>query len=665
MTKKSSRQRLFILFALLVSLMGLSLIPANAQMQGFSPIDNFAAWSLDEYEAAGGSIASFSEAPMLAELVAAGELPPLEERLPVREDIQVVQPRESIGQYGGELKWNATNPTSFGNIGWSAWDQHLMAFSTNWEVVFPNIAKSVEASEDNTVFTVTLRRGMKWSDGAPVTADDIMFWYENIILHPELPNMPANYIVNGEPAVVAKVDDYTVTFTFAAPFPSFTLQAARTDTGFPIAPRHYLEQWHADFNDEAQAKAEEEGYTTWVEAFEFHRAGQLSDSQLDPNLPVLKPWVLESIDEFGNKFYVRNPYYWKVDTEGKQLPYVDRQVRLLISDLEVVKLNIQAGELDYADKMAIGDLPVLKAGEADGNYTTLLFPADAGAANKYQFNLTVNDPVLREIFNDIRFRQAMSLAVNREEINETLFFNLGVPRQWGVSSASPFYEDWMGSYYADYDPDQANALLDEMGLTMGPDGVRLRPDGAPLKIVLWDAIDRINMSELMAEYWKAVGVDVEINPSTREAFQQALLAGEVQASVWFADVVSERDMYTRPIWFRPPYGLDGTPVGGGLAWRQWWLSGGEEGEEPSDPYYTEQMELADQFQSAEIGSDEYYELGKQLVTRTVEQMVHIGTVGEVPYIYVRSNRLQNFPNEQTIYIDHLRGGHSDQWYLSE
>ncbi|MBZ0302393.1 MAG: ABC transporter substrate-binding protein [Anaerolineae bacterium] len=654
-----------LLVCSLILIVGLMPLSVGAQEGGFSPIDNFRVWSMDEYEAeTGTTMAAFNEAPSLAEKVAAGELPPVEERLPEHDDIQVVQPRESVGQYGGEIKYNATNPTSFGNIGWSAWDQHLMGFSTNWEVVFPNLAKSVEMSDDLTQATVTLRRGLKWSDGVPVTTDDIMFWYENIILHPDLPNMPAQFVVGGEPAVVEKVDDFTVTFTFSQPNPAFTLIIARTDTGFPIAPRHYLEQWHADLNPDAQALAESEGYQTWIEAFEFHRGGQTGDAEIDTNLPVLKPWVLESVDDFGNKFYVRNPYYWKVDTEGNQLPYIDRQVRMLISDIEVVKLNIQAGELDYADKLQISDLPVLKASEESGNYSTLLFPADAGAANKYQLNLTVNDPALREIFNDIRFRQALSLAVNREEMNQTLFFGLGVPRQWGVSSQSPFYEDWMASHYADYDPDQANVLLDEMGLERGDNGMRMRPDGQPLKVILWDAINRIPMSELMVEYWKAVGVDAEINPSTREAFQQALLANEVQASIWFADVVSERDMYTRPIWFRPPYGLDGTPVGGGLAWRQWWLSGGTEGEEPPE-YYRDQMELADKWQSTVIGTDEYYELGRELVTRTVEQMVHIGTVGEVPYIYVRSNRLQNFPTEQTFYIDHLRGAHADQWYVSE
>jgi len=653
------------LFTLLVFVFALLCIPVAAQEAGFSSVDSFRVWNLDEYEAETGStIATFNEAPMLAERVASGDLPKLEDRLPVREDIQVVQPREAIGTYGGELRYNATNPSTFGNIGWSAWDQHLAGLSTNWEVIFPNIAKSIEFSEDNTVVTITLRRGMKWSDGQPVTSDDIMFWYENIMLHPELPNLPSSYIVGGQPAVLAKVDENTVTVTFATAYPGFIEIIARTDTGFPIAPRHYLEQWHIDFNEDAQAKAEEEGYATWIEAFEAHRGGQIADFQIDPGLPVLKPWILLSIDEFGNKIYERNPYYWKVDTEGNQLPYIDSQIRVLLSDLEVVKLNIQAGDLDYADKLLISDLPVLRAGEAEGNYTALLFPTDQGATRKYQFNITVGDPVLREIFNDIRFRQAMSLAINREEINETLFFGLGIPRQWGVSTNSPFYEDWMSDYYAAYDPEQANALLDEMGLTMGSDGIRLRPDGQPLRIVLWDAIDNIRMDELVVEYWGDVGVATEINPSTREAQVAALLANEVHVSVWFADVVAAIDMHTRPIWFRPPYGLDTTPLGGGFAWRTWWLTNGAEGEEPP-PYYLEQMQLADDFLLTSVGSEEYFELGQQLVNRTVEQMLHIGTVGEVPYIYVRSNRIQNFPSESTIYIDHLRGAHSDQWYVTE
>ena len=651
----------------LIVIVGLMSFTSAAQDGGFSSADNYRVWSLDEYEAAtGNSIAMFNEAPMLADMVAAGDLPPVEERLPDRGDISVVQPREAIGAYGGEITFNATNPTSFGNTGFTAWDQHLTGFSTNWEIIFPEIAKSVEMSDDLSTATVTLRRGMKWSDGVPVTADDVMFWYEDIILHEELPNMPGALSPGGTAVVIEKVDDYTVTFTAATANPAFPIVVARSGQGFPLAPRHYLQQWHADYNEDAAALAESEGYDSWAGAFQFHMNGQTGQNDFDPDLPVLKPWTLGQVDEFGNKFYVRNPYYWKVDTEGNQLPYIDGQVRLLLGEPEVVILNVQAGTIDYGFyNLEVSDLPVLKAGEADGDYTTILWPADQGAMSKYQLNITVSDPVLNEIFNDLRFRQALSVAINRSEINDVLFFGQAVPRAWGVSSASVFYEDWMGGHYADYDPDQANALLDEMGLTVGDDGVRMRPDGAPLSIVLWDAINRIPMSELVAEYWEDVGVDVEINPSTREAFKQALLANEVHASVWFADVVSEKDLYQRPIWLRAPYGIDSTPVGGGLAWRQWWLSDGADGEEPPE-YQQEQMRMVDEWQLTQIGSEEYLELGTQLVANTVQNIYHFGTVGEAPEVFIRSNRLHNFtPVEGVVYISHLESGHSDQWYVSE
>ncbi len=581
----------------------------------------------------------FNEAPMLADMVAAGDLPSVEERLPDRGDIMVVQPRESIGTYGGEITFNATNPTSFGNTGFTAWDQHLTGFSTNWEIVFPEIAKSVELSDDLLTATVTLRSGMKWSDGTPVSADDVMFWYEDIMQHEELPNLSNALKPGGTALVVEKVDDMTVSFTAAQPNPAFPIVVARSSQGFPLAPGHYLKQWHADYNEDAQALSESEGYDTWAGAFQFHMNGQTGQNDFELDLPVFKPWTLDQVDDFGNKFYVRNPYYWKVDTEGNQLPYIDRQVRLLLGEAEVVILNVQAGAIDYGFyNLEVSDLPVLKAGEAEGNYTTILWPADQGAMSKYQFNITVSDPVLNEIFNDLRFRQAMSLAINRDEINEVLFFGQAVSRAWGVSSASAFYEDWMGGHYADYDPDQANALLDEMGLSMGDDGVRMRPDGEPLAIVLWDSINRIPMSELV---------------------------NEVHASTWFADVVSEKDMYQRPIWLRPPYGIDSTPVGGGLAWRQWWLSGGEEGEEPPE-YKKEQMRLVDEWQLTAIGSDRYIVLGTLLVANTVRNIYHIGPVGEAPEVFVRSNRLHNFtPAEGVVYISHLESGHSDQWYVSE
>jgi len=636
-----------------------------AQAQEIELVDDFMAWSLSDYEAeTGNTVPEFKQSPLFDAEVASGALPPVADRLPEREDVMVVRPREAIGSYGGTIRYNATNPQSFGNIGFSAWDAHLAGFTTNWEIVYPDIARSIELAEDNLSATVTLRKGLKWSAAQPVTADDILFYFNDIGGQGALPPLPGNFIIDGEPTTVEKLDDHTVVFRFPAPNPAFILNVARAEAGFPLAPKHYLQTWHKDYNPEAESLAQQEGFSSWVDAFVSHQNGQTGDFQVDPDLPVLKPWTLTEVDQFGNQYYRRNPYYWKVDTEGNQLPYIDEQVRMLVADPEVVKLNVQSGQLDYADKFAQADLPVLKAGEAAGNYTTMLFPADLGAIAKYQFNLTVDDPVLREIFGNVRFREAMSLAINREEINETIFFGLGIPRQWGVSSRSPFYEDWMGPHFAEYDVEQANALLDEIGLARGPDGNRLRPDGQPLRLILSDAINRVQLSELVSEYWSAVGIPTQVNTVTRETFQQAVAAGQVQASVWFADVVSEKDMYTRPIWFRPPYGLDTNPVGGGLAWRQWELSGGTEGEEPPEEFKAQQ-ELVARWQATPLGSEEYYALGRQVVGNTVRQMLHIGTVGEVPVIYTRSNRIRNFPDENMLSIDHLRGAHAEQWYLAD
>ena len=634
-----------------------------AQQTNF--IDKFNALNLGDYQKKHHPINNFQEAPLLQSKVKKGLIPELKDRLPSKEDILVVTPRDSIGIYGGEITFNATNPTSFGNTGFTAWDQHLMGYTTNWEVLVPEIAKSVELSSDFKSAVVTLRKGMKWSDGNKFSSDDIMFWYEDIVQNQDLPNMPRQLAPGGMTVSIAKINDYQVKFRFENPFPSFALALARFSSGFPMAPQHYLKKWHIKYNKDAGAIAKEEGFNSWIDAFVFHYNGQTGQNDFDINMPVLKPWKLTRVDEFGNKFYERNPYYWKVDTEGNQLPYIDRQVRLIVSEPEVVKLKVQSGEIDYGFyNLRVEDLPILKAGEEKGNYKTILWPAAQGSMQKYQFNITVKDKILNKLFNDIRFRQAMSLAIDRTDINQTLFFGLAKPRQWGVEPTSPFYEDWMSTYYASYDPTEANRLLDEIGLRKGPDGIRIRPDGEPLTIVLWDAIKRIPLSEIVAEYWRKVGVQVTINPSTREAFKQALIANEVHASVWFADVVAEKDMYQRPIWFRPPYGIDSTPVGGGLAWREWWFTKGKKGEKPADQYFIDQMNLVGEWQMTRMGSEDYFSLGKEIVKRTLERMYHIGTVGEAPEVFVRAKNLINFPpDEGTVYINHLVSGHSDQWYL--
>ncbi len=649
--------------ACLILLIHFMAVTAFAQDEAY--IDDYKTWSLSEYEEeTSTAIESFNEAPELTALVETGELPPVDERLPLREDVLVVQPRREIGSYGGQLTYHAMNPESFGNTGWTAWDQNIMGASTDVTEFFPQIAKTVELSEDLKKVTITLRRGMRWSDGEPVTIEDVMFWYEDIMLNEELPNLPGDLAPNGEPVVIETPTDNTVTLTFKEPYPVIMTLLQNI---FPFAPKHYLQQFHADYNDRATELASEAGFETWADYFVDRYSGQTGDDQVNPELPVLKPWTLARIDQFGNKFYNRNPFYWKVDTAGNQLPYVNGQVRLLLANPEVIKLNIQAGEIDYTSAgfgFDLPDLPILSAAEAEGDYTTLLWPQQTGASWKYSFNLTTTDPVLREIFNDVRFRQAMSLAINRNEINETLFLGLGVPRQWGPPQSDVFFEDWMPDYYAEHNVDEANRLLDEMGLEWDANRqFRLRPNGERLTIILSDAIEQPQQDSLIKDYWEAVGVNTQIRPTTREAFAQAALANELQASVWWGTWNDELKLYQIPIWFQPPWGLETTPIGGGLGWWLWFNSNGQEGQEPPTKYL-EQMQRIASFRQSERGSDAYLTLGQEIVNHTVEEMVNIGTTGEAPVVAIRSNRLENFP-DQMLFSEHLKGGHSDQWFLNE
>ena len=200
-----------------------------AQTQEIALVDQFMAWNLDDYEAAGTKVPDFKQSPSFDDAVAAGTLPALADRLPARDDVMVVRPRESIGTYGGTIRYNATNPQSFGNVGYSAWDAHLAGVTTNWEIVYPDIARSIELAADNMSATVTLRKGMKWSDGQPVSADDILFFFNDIGGQGDLPPLPGNLIVGGKPIVVEKIDDQTVKFNFAAPNPAFILSVARAD----------------------------------------------------------------------------------------------------------------------------------------------------------------------------------------------------------------------------------------------------------------------------------------------------------------------------------------------------------------------------------------------------------------------------------------------------
>lgn len=606
--------------------------------------------TLEDYlSASGNSIESFSEAPMLAERVAAGELPSVDERLPA--DPVVVVPLESVGVYGGELVGPSTAATC---CGWDTIEmriQKLFTFDTDLSTIIPNVAKGYEVNEDSTVFTIYLREGHRWSDGEPFTAEDFRFFFEDVISNPELTPSPGGpWAVDGELGEFEIINDTTVQYTFPAPNPGFILGMAIEVNNRGYRPAHYFQQFHADYNDAVDDLASELGFDDWIQMWQskdqpYSWTWNLG-SESDPFAPTLNTYVFVSEDSFGNKTYERNPYFFKVDTEGNQLPYIDTLRRVLVEDLEVQDLRAIAGEYTHHGWGRLSSVPTYRENEAAGDYRTALISYERGNEYALAFNYTVDDPVKREIFWDVRFRQAMSVAINRQEINDLVYFGLATPSQAVPTPNSLFYEDWMIDYFAQYDPELANQLLDEMGLDQrDADGFRLRPDGETLFINLQVSVPEdawASIVELVASYWNDVGVQTNLRFIDNGLYQELRDGNQVDVGAWAMDTVDVTD-------YSESYGrwvADWGPLSAGVPWNQWLANDGEEGEEPPQEII-DLWEMSQELGDTPFGSDEFLTLGAEFHTMAIEPLYMIGTIQRPPQPLLFRTSLRNAPPNDT------------------
>ena len=384
-----------------------------------------------------GFVLAYNQAPMLDEQVESGELPAVDERLP--ENPYVTEVVDRIGDYGGTLNWLATNSTD---------DPKLMALYNNINLVRytpsltvkPDLAESYEVSDDLSTFTFNLREGIRWSDGEPFTTDDIMFWFNNIIKHDELTAESGSgwLKIQDELPEVEQIDDYTIKFTFAAPNPYF-LEKLAFPGRKPYVASHYLKQFHADFADadKLAAKVENSNFDKWVGLFESENSKKFFRN---PDLPVIQPWVPVTEPPANRFVYKRNPYFYKVDEEGNQLPYVDEVVLKIVSDKEVLSMQVVAGNADLQMRQLMtGNFTLYKNNEENGNYKVLKWEQNTSSLPTFAPNITYGeDDWMRELNNDKKFRQALSLAINRPELNQVSTKVLAVPRQATV------YPQWEG-----------------------------------------------------------------------------------------------------------------------------------------------------------------------------------------------------------------------------
>jgi peptide/nickel transport system substrate-binding protein len=614
---------------------------------------------VDEAKAAGLAL-TYTDTPLFADDVKAGKLPPVADRLP--EDPLIVLPYEACGAYGGTIEGTSRAPTS-GTSDILSWRQAvLVRMSDDLKTIVPNVARSWTWNDDYTSITFELRKGHKWSDGQPFTAADVVFFFEDIIQNKDLsPQTTTEWGVNPH---AKAIDDTHVQLSFDAPNPGLLTYMATSGSYFStFAPRHFFEKFMPKYNPNADADAKAAGYDSWVKWFQayynkWHDDATQTAAALD--VPTLEAMVVEQVPDTQQRVFKANPYYFKVDSSGQQLPYIDRtHERFLTADLQV--LAILNGEIDFkAQGNELETFPTLKDGEAKGHYEVLM--PEGAIGTDVAFNITHADPKLRAVYSDLRFREAVSLAINRDEMNQVMYFGLGSPSQ-ALPAVLSFATADDAAYMTRYDPDKANALLDEMGMKKGADGMRTFPDGSPFTI-LWQYSSQFATPEfvkLMTDYLKAVGLNVNAKEITSEATRD-------NAKAAISDINMEWDVPFEPtlvanIDLYIPYYSDTSPLFG-VKWKQWYNSNGAEGEEPPD-WAKKMFDLAKEWRTVLPGSDRYIEIGKQLVRLNLENMTLIGTIGSLPKPVTVSDRLHNVkPDMKTVHYNfgYLYPYRPDQWY---
>lgn len=608
------------------------------------------------------TVFAFNENPMFAEKVKKGELPPVEERLP--EEPLVVTPYDGIGTYGGTLRGISISYES-GTSEIMSWRHvNMVRFDDDCSTIVPNVAKEWKWNDDYTEITFTLRQGHRWSDGEPFTVDDVVFWMDDIILNEEIHKAtPSPWGEVG--ASVEKIDDVTVKFKFDTPFTGLLYYLGGGGSYFvPWAPKHFFEQYHIKYNPNANEEAIKNGFDNWVQQFTSYWnkwKDAIVSSAYGLEVPTLGSHILLKEPTTQRRVFVANPYYFKVDTAGNQLPYIDYHDERFL-EKQLWPLEIMNGNVDQkAQNMPLNIFPVLKEEETKGDYALQLPLGMVGPT--FIFNMTDKDPVLRKIYGDIRFRYAMSLAINRDEVNETLFLGLGTPEQ-ALPQNVPYVTEEDKKFMTEYDPERANELLDEMGLEKGADGIRMRSDGKPLTI-LWEYTLQYVWSPefpaLIAEYWQDVGVNVLLKEINTQLSREKQASNTLDiTSEWMAPY--EPSMISSPQLFVVPY-ASFWPIMG-VPWMDWKTSDGKSGEEP--PSWVKRLwEIADEFKTVVPGSERYMELGKEMIAINRENLVVIGTLGEIPLITVVNNRLGNVPQWKvnTTYYGYAYPYQADQWYI--
>lgn len=593
------------------------------------------------------------------------DLPPVAERMPVAADI-MVEEMDDVGRY------TATFTMAQGSSNWTTGkltEEPLFRFKTDGNVE-PNVAKGYDVNEDATVWTIYLREGMRWSDGEPFTAEDCRFFYEEVLLTGFSTKSVWGAVKdgNGEVAKMAVLNDYCFTMTFGTPKPAFLQELAINGKWF-FAPKHWMIQYMpAEYEgqktsglltaEEWKAAAEKLGYSdlkTFDSIISYYY-------WLVPGRPTLRAWQLQGDFNADSFTMERNPYFWKVDAEGKQLPYIDSIVFLRYQDENQPLLWSLDGTIDLYSP-AWTNIVEMKEAEANGTIKVMEWNNTAWAGNALQLNQATKDDELRALFQNVDFRHALSIAVDRAQICALVDDDFSVPSQSAPQEGQMGYDPEWVSKWTEYDVEQAKELLVKCGLTLGQDGTWYFPSGKQVAIhMIYQNEAYATLAELLVKYYSELGLKVYQNLYDRSYVETLQGDNEYEAVInpneHFATVnIGLRPDYLVPTRAYPPWASE---FG---AWYD--PNDGKDGMEPSDAV-KELLAVYDQFR-ASTNAQEREELCQKMLEIHKENVWEIGYTSPVSTLYAINAKLHNFP-ENSIYCDEFRDvgiGHPANWWIEE
>ncbi|MFA9440173.1 ABC transporter substrate-binding protein [Uliginosibacterium sp. sgz301328] len=586
---------------------------------------------------------AYQEAPELAALVKEGKLEPVDKRLPAQP--QVIKPLTRVGTYGGKLRTAMRADGDYNAILRMVGNQGLTRWTMDFNNVEPNLAESWTLSPDGTTYTFKLRPGTKWSDGSPFTADDILFSMNDLIGNKEFLAAPlSTYVVKDKYVETTKIDDYTVRFKFAGPYLGFIEQLALPTNQHPtFYQKKYCSQFHPKYNPKIADELARNSVKDWGTLMRAKCGDiELASRWSNPERPTLDPWVVKEpyTGTATRVLLERNPYFWQVDTAGNQLPYIDTMQLQINSAVEGILLSSINGELDFQHRhiYLIQNRPILLKNAEKGGYKVLgLPPLSANSVGMF-FNYTTKNEDLRKLIRNHDFRQALSLATDREEINKIVYLGQGTPWQIGPIKESKWFNEQLGTQFTKYDIKQANALLDKLGLTKRDgNGYRLYPDGKRVSLNVIIAVQlaqQVQALEIVRKQWARAGIELVILASDRSLFYNRANANDYDISA--DQLAGGLDITLNP---RGVVAVHPQESRQSLLWVKWYLSGGKQGEEPTASM-KKRLDLYTQWQTASSQA-EADRLFKAILQEAANEFEVMGLVRPPKDPAIRKNNLTN------------------------